>query len=158
MLKRGMYTLAAALISRRRSPRGAGAGADPTGARVPSGHGGTSGGRAGIQAITRSAAGRLPGHRHERRPADFNGTNLARYRAVIFLNTAGNRLNGEQEGALADLMERGGGFVGIGTAAESEPGIGAVRRPDRRAPRPGEPDRADDADPRRRRPRAPVDA
>ena len=38
---------------------------------------------------------------------DFTGANLARYRAVVFLNTSGNRLNGEQEGALADYMERG---------------------------------------------------
>jgi glucose/arabinose dehydrogenase/type 1 glutamine amidotransferase len=70
---------------------------------------------------------------------DFTGANLARYRTVVFLNTAGNRLNGEQEGALADFMEGGGGFVGIGTAAESEPGsallddlIGA--RPDPASP------------------------
>ena len=71
--------------------------------------------------------------------SDFTGSNLARYRAVVFLNTAGDRLNGEQEGALADFMSRGGGFVGIGTAAESEPGtallddlIGA--RPDPASP------------------------
>jgi type 1 glutamine amidotransferase len=69
----------------------------------------------------------------------FTGSNLAPYRAVVFLNAAGNRLNGEQEGALADYMQRGGGFVGIGTAAEAEPGttllddlIGA--RPDPASP------------------------
>ena len=69
----------------------------------------------------------------------FTGANLARYRAVVFLNTSGNRLNGEQEGALDDYMSRGGGFVGIGTAAEAEPGtvlfndlIGA--RPDPASP------------------------
>jgi glucose/arabinose dehydrogenase/type 1 glutamine amidotransferase len=69
----------------------------------------------------------------------FTGSNLARYRAVVFLNTFGNRLNGEQEGAVADYMEAGGGFVGIGTAAEGEPGsalfnelIGA--RPDPASP------------------------
>ena len=78
---------------------------------------------AGIPAITRSgrrAASRSP---RRARPTDFNGANLARYRALVFLNTAGNRLNDEQEGALADFMEDGGGFVGIGTAAETEPGI-----------------------------------
>jgi len=53
----------------------------------------------------------------------FTGANLARYRAVVFLNTPGNRLSGEQEGALADYMQAGGGFVGIGTAAEAEPGV-----------------------------------
>jgi len=69
----------------------------------------------------------------------FTGANLARYRAVVFLNTPGNRLNGEQEGALADYMQTGGGFVGVGTAAEAEPGtallddlIGA--RPDPASP------------------------
>jgi glucose/arabinose dehydrogenase/type 1 glutamine amidotransferase len=74
-----------------------------------------------------------------RNATDFTGTNLARYRAVVFLNTPGNRLNGEQEGALADYMQGGGGFVGIGTAAEAEPGtallddlIGA--RPDPASP------------------------
>jgi glucose/arabinose dehydrogenase/type 1 glutamine amidotransferase len=70
---------------------------------------------------------------------DFRGANLTRYRTVVFLNTAGNRLNGEQEGALADYIGNGGGFVGIGTAAEAEPGtallddlIGA--RPDPASP------------------------
>ena len=53
----------------------------------------------------------------------FTGANLARYRTVVFLNTPGSRLNGEQEGALADFMQRGGGFVGIGSAAEAEPGV-----------------------------------
>ena len=77
---------------------------------------------AGIQAI--SDLSRTGGYRAEAttQPADFTGANLSRYRAVVFLNTAGNRLNGEQEGALGDFMERGGGFFGIGTAAESEPG------------------------------------
>ena len=93
----------------------------------------------GVQAI--SDLGRTGGYAVDAttRTSDFNGANLARYRAVVFLNTAGNRLNGEQEGALADFMERGGGFVGIGTAAESEPGtallddlIGA--RPDPASP------------------------
>jgi glucose/arabinose dehydrogenase/type 1 glutamine amidotransferase len=73
------------------------------------------------------------------KPTDFSGANLGRYRAVVLLNTAGDRLNGEQEGALGDFMARGGGFVGIGTAAEAEPGsalldelIGA--RPDPASP------------------------
>jgi glucose/arabinose dehydrogenase/type 1 glutamine amidotransferase len=52
----------------------------------------------------------------------FTGANLRNYRAVVFLNTFGSRLNGEQEGALADYMEAGGGFFGIGSAAEGEPG------------------------------------
>jgi glucose/arabinose dehydrogenase/type 1 glutamine amidotransferase len=94
---------------------------------------------AGVQAI--SALSRQGGFRVDAttRATDFSGANLGRFQAVVFLNTAGNRLNGEQEGALADFMEGGGGFVGIGTAAESEPGaallddlIGA--RPDPASP------------------------
>ena len=88
----------------------------------------------------------------------FTGANLARYRAVVFLNTSGNRLNGEQEGALDDYMSRGGGFVGIGTAAEAEPGTALLQRPDRRATGPGEPDGRGDADGRRGRPRPSRDA
>src|SRR5690242_18008472 len=72
-------------------------------------------------------------------PTAFSGANLARYRAVVLLDSPGDRLNGEQEGALADYMSTGGGFVGIGTAAEAEPGsalfdelIGA--RPDPASP------------------------
>ncbi len=73
------------------------------------------------------------------RATDFRGANLARYRAVVFLNTPGNRLNGEQRGALEDFLQAGGGYVGIGRAAEGEPGsalfdelIGA--RPDPASP------------------------
>jgi glucose/arabinose dehydrogenase/type 1 glutamine amidotransferase len=54
----------------------------------------------------------------------FTGANLARFRAVVLLNTFGSRLNGEQEGALSDHLERGGGVVAIGTAAEGEPSSG----------------------------------
>jgi glucose/arabinose dehydrogenase/type 1 glutamine amidotransferase len=77
---------------------------------------------AGIQAI--GDLGRRGGFQVDttQRAGDFTGASLDRYRAVVFLNTAGDRLNGEQEGALADYMSRGGGFVGIGSAAESEPG------------------------------------
>jgi len=55
-------------------------------------------------------------------PTDFTAANLADYRAVVFLNTPGNRLAGGQETALQDYVEGGGGFVGIGSAAEVEPG------------------------------------
>ena len=71
--------------------------------------------------------------------ADFSATNLARYRAIVFLNNAGDRLSTAQEGALQGYVQAGGGFVGIGTAAEAEPGnsfvtglIGA--RPDTASP------------------------
>jgi glucose/arabinose dehydrogenase len=73
------------------------------------------------------------------KPGDFNRNTLSRYRAVIFLQGAGDRLDGEQEGALGDYLQAGGGFMGIGRAAEAEPGsalfdelIGA--RPDPSSP------------------------
>jgi glucose/arabinose dehydrogenase/type 1 glutamine amidotransferase len=100
------------------------------------GHPEVSAGLAALRDIGREADLRVDATQNA---TAFTGSNLARYRAVILLNTAGNRLTGEQEGALADFMEAGGGFVGIGTAAEAEPGsalldalIGA--RPDPASP------------------------
>ncbi|WP_053227236.1 OmpL47-type beta-barrel domain-containing protein [Solirubrobacter soli] len=69
----------------------------------------------------------------------FTAANLANYRAVVFLNNAGDRLNAAQETALQGYIQGGGGFVGIGSAAEAEPSnsfitglIGA--RPDAASP------------------------
>jgi PKD repeat protein/glucose/arabinose dehydrogenase/type 1 glutamine amidotransferase len=47
--------------------------------------------------------------------------NLAGYRAVVFLNTAGDHLDDTQEAALEDYVRGGGGFVGIGSTAQGEP-------------------------------------
>src|SRR5689334_5335585 len=52
----------------------------------------------------------------------FTAANLAGYRAVVFLNNAGDRLDTAQETALQGYINGGGGFVGIGAAAEAEPG------------------------------------
>src|SRR5919106_637912 len=54
-------------------------------------------------------------------PADFTAENLEQYRAVIFLDNAGNQLDAAQESALQEYVNDGGGFVGIGAAAEAEP-------------------------------------
>src|SRR4029079_16895721 len=51
----------------------------------------------------------------------FNATNLARYRAVVFLDNKGDLLSAAQETALQNFIQAGGGFVGIGGAAEAEP-------------------------------------
>ena len=58
---------------------------------------------------------------------------------MVFLNNPGDRLNAAQESALQGYIQGGGGFVGIGSAAEAEPGntfvtglIGA--RPDAASP------------------------
>jgi type 1 glutamine amidotransferase len=54
-------------------------------------------------------------------PAQFNETNLDRYRAVIFLYTSGNdilELDGKV--ALEQFVRHGGGWLGVHTAAETE--------------------------------------
>ena len=48
--------------------------------------------------------------------------NLAGYRAVVFVNSAGNVLSAEQEAALQAYVQDGGGFVGIGETAKLEEG------------------------------------
>ena len=52
----------------------------------------------------------------------ISAAGLEPYRAIVFLNTAGDLLDDEQEGALEAFIEDGGGFLGIGSAAESEVG------------------------------------
>jgi glucose/arabinose dehydrogenase/type 1 glutamine amidotransferase len=52
----------------------------------------------------------------------FTGDGLEPYRAVVFLNTAGDLLDDTQEEALEAFIDAGGGFLGIGSAAESEVG------------------------------------
>lgn len=48
--------------------------------------------------------------------AAFNELNLAQYQAVVFLNTTGTVLDGDQKGAFERYIEAGGGFVGIQSA------------------------------------------
>ncbi|MDB5110331.1 MAG: carbohydrate-binding protein [Mucilaginibacter sp.] len=52
--------------------------------------------------------------------ANFNDNNLKRYRAVVFLNTTGNVLNGEEQAAFERYIQVGGGFVGVHSAADTE--------------------------------------
>jgi type 1 glutamine amidotransferase len=52
-------------------------------------------------------------------PTAFTSGNLARYRAVIFLNTQGNVLNPSQQSAFQQYIRAGGGFVGIHSAADT---------------------------------------
>ena len=47
---------------------------------------------------------------------------LAKYRAVAFLNTTGDYLTDAQQAAFEAYFGAGGGFVGIGSAVELEPG------------------------------------
>ena len=50
----------------------------------------------------------------------FNDVSLATYQAVIFLNTTGDVLNPDQMSAFQRYIERGGGFVGIHSASDTE--------------------------------------
>src|SRR3954447_16340342 len=49
-------------------------------------------------------------------------TNLANYRAVTFVHSAGDVLNADQEASLQGYVQGGGGFVGIGETAKLEEG------------------------------------
>jgi cytochrome c len=56
-------------------------------------------------------------------PARFNADGLARFRAVVFLNTpAGDVLTDAQQAAFERYFADGGGFLGVGSAIETEPG------------------------------------
>ena len=52
--------------------------------------------------------------------ACFTRSNLARYRVVIFLSTSGDILNGDQQAAFRDFIERGGGLAAIHAAVAGE--------------------------------------
>ena len=51
----------------------------------------------------------------------FTAADLARFRAVVFLDTTGSPLNAAQEAAFEAYFHAGGGFVGVGSAVETEP-------------------------------------
>ncbi|MER6089834.1 ThuA domain-containing protein [Streptomyces bluensis] len=50
----------------------------------------------------------------------FTARNLARYDAVVFLSTTGDVLNETQQGAFERYVRRGGGYVGVHAAADTE--------------------------------------
>jgi type 1 glutamine amidotransferase len=52
--------------------------------------------------------------------AQFTTTNLARYDAVVFLNTTGDVLDPTQQTAFESYIGAGGGFVGVHSAADTE--------------------------------------
>ena len=52
----------------------------------------------------------------------FTEADLGRFRAVVFLDTTGSPLNAAQEAAFEAYFRNGGGFVGVGSAIETEPG------------------------------------
>ncbi|GAB3069055.1 lectin [Micromonospora schwarzwaldensis] len=52
--------------------------------------------------------------------AQFTTANLARFEAVIFLNTTGDVLNATQQAAFESYIGGGGGYVGVHSAADTE--------------------------------------
>lgn len=50
----------------------------------------------------------------------FTDSNLANYRAIIFLNTTGDIFDDNQKAAFQRYIETGGGFVGIHSASDTE--------------------------------------
>ena len=50
----------------------------------------------------------------------FTSTNLARYRAVVFLSTTGDVLDPMQQRAFEEFIRAGGGFAGVHAAADTE--------------------------------------
>src|SRR5688572_12401072 len=51
----------------------------------------------------------------------FTAAQLSRFRAVVFLGTNCNVLNAAQQDAFEAYFRSGGGFVGVGSAVETEP-------------------------------------
>lgn len=50
----------------------------------------------------------------------FNDTDLARYQAVVWLSTTGDVLDANQQAAFERYLRKGGGFVGIHSATDTE--------------------------------------
>lgn len=50
----------------------------------------------------------------------FNDKRLAQYRVVVFLNTTGDIFNSGEQAAFERFVQRGGGFVGVHAASDTE--------------------------------------
>ncbi len=50
----------------------------------------------------------------------FTEKNLKKYKTIVFLSTTGNILNDEQQAAMESYIHKGGGFVGIHAATDTE--------------------------------------
>ncbi|MFT7067126.1 MAG: cytochrome c, partial [Sediminicola sp.] len=50
----------------------------------------------------------------------FNDKELKKYSAVVFLNTTGDVLNGEQQNSFERYIQAGGGYVGVHSATDTE--------------------------------------
>lgn len=57
---------------------------------------------------------------HSEDADDINTANLAHYRVVVFASTTGDVLDPAQQQALEEFVRRGGGFVGVHSASDTE--------------------------------------
>jgi PKD repeat protein/type 1 glutamine amidotransferase len=102
----------------------AGAAAQDSAGEVLLFHGGTThpSVSAGVDAITALGEANDFGVEATTDAAAFTSANLAGYRAVVVLHSSGDVLNAAQRAALQAYVQGGGGFVGIGEAANLQPG------------------------------------
>ncbi|WKT96212.1 ThuA domain-containing protein [Micromonospora soli] len=75
---------------------------------------------AGIQAVRELGAANNFTVTATEDAAQFTTANLARYEAVVFLNTTGDVLGPAQQAAFEAYIGAGGGFVGVHSAADTE--------------------------------------
>ncbi|SBT45770.1 ThuA domain-containing protein [Micromonospora auratinigra] len=75
---------------------------------------------AGIQAVRDLGAANAFTVTATEDPTRFTTANLAKYEAVVFLNTTGDVLDPTQQAAFEAYIAAGGGFVGVHSAADTE--------------------------------------
>jgi cytochrome c len=75
---------------------------------------------AGIEAVRRQAGTRGFSVDASEDAGVFTDDSLAKYKAVVFLSTTGDVLNASQEAAFERFIRRGGGFVGVHSASDTE--------------------------------------
>ncbi|MFG3602259.1 ThuA domain-containing protein [Micromonospora chersina] len=76
---------------------------------------------AGVQAVQKLGQERRFTVEVTNDPRKFDQPHLKQFRAVVFLNTAGDVLNDAQQAAFEAYYRDGGGFVGVHSAIEAEP-------------------------------------
>jgi cytochrome c len=75
---------------------------------------------AGIAAIRQLGASRGFSVEASEDSGTFTDESLARFKAIVFLSTTGDVLNAAQQGVFERYIRRGGGFVGLHSATDTE--------------------------------------
>jgi len=75
---------------------------------------------AGINAVRQQGSARGFSVDASEDGATFSDEALAKYKVVVFLSTTGDVLNSAQEAAFERFIRRGGGFVGVHSATDTE--------------------------------------